>query len=173
MNVLKLLAAAGIILVLYSCAPEKEEVKVTPQHIQPLIAVGDLDFSIGQTIYVPAYSQIHSVYFGKENSWINFAVTLSIRNTDINIPIIIKSVKYYDNDGIFLKEYVETPYQLSPMASTSYNIIQADESGGIGANFIVEWGSKESVHEPYIEAIMLGAHGKHGYAWRSPGYVIK
>ena len=173
MNVLKILLAAGIMFVLFSCAPEKEEAKVAQPHIQPILASGDLDFSIGQTVYVPAYSQIHSVYFGREDSRINFAVTLSIRNTDINIPIIVKSVKYYGNDGTFLREYVETPFQLSPMASTAYNIVQADESGGIGANFIVEWGAKETVHEPYIEAIMLGAHGNHGYAWRSPGHVIK
>ncbi len=124
-------------------------------------------------VYVPAYSQIHSIYSGGKNQMINFAVTLSIRNTDLQHPIFIKSVSYYDNDGTFLKEYVEKPFQLSKMASVSFNIQQSDESGGVGANFIVTWGAEQEVYEPYIEAVMIGAQGTHGFAWRSPAYVIK
>jgi len=37
----------------------------------------------------------------------------------------------------------------------------------------VNWGAKQSVHEAYIEAIMIGAFGNNGFAWRSPGYVLK
>jgi len=175
MNLPKILLAVWIILALFllSCAPEKEEENVIPQHIQPISGISDLDFSTGEIVYVPAYSQIHSVYTSREGSLINFAVTLSIRNTDFDHPIIIKSVTYYDNDGTLLKEYVETPFQLSPMASVSFNINQDDESGGIGANFIVKWGAEQSVHEAYIEAIMIGAFGNNGFAWRSPGYVLK
>jgi len=171
----KTLLSAWFILALFSlsCNPEKEEVKEDPQHIQTIITTGDLDISVGQMVYVPAYSQIHSVYSGGKDQMINFAVTLSIRNTDLEHPIIIKSVSYYDNDGTLLKEYVEKPFQLSKMASISFNIQQSDESGGVGANFIVKWGAEKEVYEPYIEAIMLGAHGTHGFAWRSPAYVIK
>jgi hypothetical protein len=153
--------------------PEKEEMKEIPQHIQPIAVTGDLDFSYGQMVYVPAYSQIHSVYSSTEESRMNIAVTLSIRNTDIDNPIIIKSVSYYGDDGTLLKEFVETPFQLSKMASASFNISQSDISGGIGANFIVEWGANQSVIEPYIQAIMLGTQGTHGFSWRNPGYVIK
>ena len=172
----KILFAGWIILVLLSLScnpPETEETTELPKHILPINATGDLNFSAGQMVYVPAYSQIHSVYPGPEDMLINFAVTLSIRNTDLEHSIVIKSVSYYDNDGTFLKEYVETPFQLSKMASVSFNIRQSDESGGVGANFIVKWGAEQSVYEPYIEAVMLGAHGNHGFAWRSPAYVIK
>ena len=156
-----------------SCMPEKKELKEKPQHIQPIAATGNLDFSNGQKVYVPAYSQIHSVYSGAEDSRIDIAVTLSIRNTDIDNPIIIKSVSYYGDDGSLLKEFVEAPFRISKMASVSFNISQSDISGGIGANFIVEWGANQSVTEPYIQAIMLGTHGTHGFSWRNPGYVIK
>jgi Protein of unknown function (DUF3124) len=164
-----------VILVWFSlsCIPEKEELVETPQHIQPFAATGNLDFSNGQMVYVPAYSQIHSVYSGTEDSRINIAVTLSIRNTDIDNSIIIKSVSYYGDDGTLLKEYIEEPFQLSKMASVSFNIKKSDISGGIGANFIVEWGASQSVIEPYIQAIMLGTQGTHGFSWRNPGYVIK
>ncbi len=110
---------AYIILVWFSlsCIPGKEEMKEIPQHIQPIAASGDLDFSNCQKVYVPAYSQIHSVYSSNEESRINFAVTFSIRNTDIDNPIFIKSVSYYGDDGSLLKEFVETPFRISKMAS--------------------------------------------------------
>ena len=169
-----ILLAGGIVLVLSfsSCMPEKEDVKEIKEHIQPITTSGYLDLSSGQLVYVPAYSQIHSVFPNTSDSRINLAVTLSIRNTDMNHPIIIKSVSYYGDDGILLKEYIEAPFILSKMASISFNISRLDVSGGIGANFIVEWGAEQTVTEPYIQAIMIGAEGNRGFSWRNPGYVI-
>ena len=169
-----ILLAGGIILLLSfsSCKPEKEDVKEIKEHIQPITTSGYLDLSSGQLVYVPAYSEIHSVFPNASDSRINLAVTLSIRNTDMNHPIIIKSVSYYGDDGTFLKEYIETPLSLSKMASISFNISRLDVSGGIGANFIVEWGAEQTVTEPYIQAIMIGAEGNKGISWRNPGYII-
>ncbi|MCD6598601.1 MAG: DUF3124 domain-containing protein [Bacteroidales bacterium] len=161
------------VLLFSSCMPEKEEVKEITKHIQTIVVTEDLDISVGQMVYVPAYSQIYSVFTNTSDARINLAVTLSIRNTDIDNPIIIKSVSYYGDDGTKLKEYVETPFQLSKMASVSFNISKTDVSGGIGANFIVEWAAEQSVTEPYIQAIMIGLHGTQGFSWRNPGYVIK
>ena len=175
MKLSKLLFSGWIIINMFflSCATKNEEVKEIPKHIQTISTTEDLDISTGQMVYVPAYSQIHSVFTNKTDARINLAVTLSIRNTDINNPIIIKSVSYYGDDGTMLKEYVETPFQLTKMASVSFNINQTDVRGGIGANFIVEWGAKQSVTEPYIQAIMIGLHSTQGFSWRNPGYVIK
>ena len=161
------------VLIFWSCTPKKEEDSTKPVHIQPIGANVALELSIGQTVYVPAYSQIYSVNANDEDSRTNLAVTLSIRNTDLDHPIVIKSVKYYDNDGTFLKEYVEDPFKLASMASVAFRIRQADTSGGVGANYIVEWGAEETVFEPYIEAIMIGSQGTHAFSWRSTGYVMK
>ena len=175
MKLYKILLSAGFILLLgfSSCMPQEEEVKEIQKHIQPISVTGDLDLSNGQMIYVPAYSQIYSVFSNTDDGRINLAVTLSIRNTDMNNPIIIKSVSYYGDNGTLLKEYVETPFRLSKMASVSYNISRTDVSGGIGANFIVKWGAEQTVTEPYIQAIIIGADGNRGFSWRNPGYVIK
>ncbi len=89
----KILLIGWIILVLLSLScnpPEKEKTTEPSKHILPIEGTGDLNFSVGQMVYVPAYSQIHSVYAGPEDMLINFAVTLSIRNTDLKSPIIIK-----------------------------------------------------------------------------------
>ena len=174
MKLYNILLFGGIILVLSfsSCMPEKEDVKEIKEHIQPIATSGHLDLSNGQLVYVPAYSQIHSVHSSEEDSRINLAVTLSIRNTDMENSIIIKSVSYFGDDGALLKEYIEKPFSLSKMASVSFNISRLDVSGGIGANFIVEWGAEQTITEPYIQAIMIGAEGNRGISWRNPGYVI-
>jgi len=164
------LAMLILAVVLVSCAPEEKGEKRQPQKEIPLVAIENLHIVTGEVVYVPAYSQIHSMV---EAGTIDLAVTLSVRNTDIRRPIIIRSVKYYSTGGELLKEYVETPMQLGPMASTEFFIEQSDKSGGAGANFIVEWGAEQPVYEPVIEAIMLGVRGTHAFAWRSPGRVMK
>jgi hypothetical protein len=42
------------------------------------------------------------------------------------------------------------------MASADYLVEERDRSGGVGANFLVEWTSKEAVSQPIIEAVMIG-----------------
>lgn len=123
----------------------------------------------GEVLYVPAYSSIKYMTDGKT---LDLAVTLSIRNTDDENLIIIKSVKYYDNDGKLLNTYVQSPRKLNPMASWDVFVSQPDKRGGIGANFIVEWVAETPVTEPVVEAVMIGVSGAHGLSWSSPGRVI-
>ena len=54
---------------------------------------------IGQTIYLPVYSH---VYFLNKQRIYNLAANVSIHNTDLETPIIIKTVKYYDTKGLNL-----------------------------------------------------------------------
>ena len=71
-----------------------------------------------------------------------------------------------------LKDFIEHPMELSEMATENYFIPANDKSGGIGANFIVEWTSEEDITPPYIEALMLGGLGNYGYSWSSVGYPM-
>ena len=156
----------------WACTPPQPQ-EIRQDHIEPLSSSADINYSTGQKIYVPAYSQIYSMYTSSNETITNLSVTLSIRNTDLDNSIIVRSVKFYDDDGSFIKDYISEPFKLAPMASVAYKIDKEDTSGGIGANFIVEWGAEEEVHEPYIEAIMIGAQASLGFAWRSTGYVLK
>ena len=68
------------------------------------------ELSRGQTVYVPIYS---SLVYGITNEKgdmgaIPFANILSIRNIDIAHSIVIRSVKYYNADGNFLREEKST-----------------------------------------------------------------
>jgi hypothetical protein len=144
----------------------------TDTQSQPQEITLDKNFKIamGQTIYVPIYSHI---YFDNRQTVFNLAATLSIRNTDLNNPIVIKSVRYYDTNGQFLKQYLERPQQLGPLASTDFIVERTDTSGGSGANFIVEWIAQKTVTEPIVEAVAIGTESTQGISFISPGKVIK
>lgn len=134
----------------------------------PSVSLKDLEIVTGQTIYVPAYSE---VYFRRDRT-LDLAITLSIRNTDLKHPIVLTSVRYYDTHGQLVREYLTEPIQLGPMASTDFFVEEQDDSGGTGANFIVEWVAEEPVFEPVVEAIMLTTVTNQGISFISPGRVI-
>ncbi len=121
--------------------------------------------SKGQTIYVPAYSHI---YTGNTESPSLLAVTLSIRNTDLNHPIKILSVDYYETQGNLLKKYISTPLILDALGTERYVIPHKDKTGGSGANFIVQWEADKAVNSPIVETIMVGSR----VSFSSRGQVI-
>lgn len=126
--------------------------------------------AVSQIIYVPVYSHIYH-YNGQE--MFELAATLSIRNTDLTNSIIITSVRYYDSNGKLVKKYLERPIQLDALASTDFFINRNDTSGGLGANFIVEWVAEKEISEPIVEAVMIGTDFQQGISFISPGRVIK
>lgn len=134
------------------------------------ISAEDIKLSSGQTVYVSIYSHIYS---GLKARPFDLAAILSIRNTNTNNSITLRSVKYYDSDGKLLKEYLSIPLQLNALVSTRYIITEGDKAGGSGANFIVVWKSDRKVNPPIIEAVMIGTHSGQGISFVSRGQVIK
>ena len=133
-------------------------------------AVGEIQLSTGQSVYVSIYSHIYS---GVKARPFDLAAILSIRNTDINQSINIVSVKYYDTEGNLLKEYLDKPLQLKALASTRYIIMENDKAGGSGAKFIVKWKSGKKINPPVIEAVMIGTQSGQGISFVSRGQVIE
>jgi len=166
----KWLAAIIVVLFLFGCATQDTTQTPPSPSNNEAISVQDLDITTGQTIYVPAYSEI---YFAGGGRTLDLAVTLSIHNTDFTHPIIITSVRYYDTHGQLLKEYLSQPQRLGPLASTDFFVEAGEQSGGLGTNFIVEWVAEEAVYEPIVEAIMLNTTSAQGISFTSPGRVIK
>ena len=130
----------------------------------------DLQLSMGQSVYVSIYSHIYS---GIKARPFDLVAILSIRNTDIDQPVMIVAVKYYDTEGKLLKEYLDEPLELNALASTRYIIKEDDKAGGSGANFIVKWKSNKKVTPPIIEAVMIGTHSGQGISFVSRGQVIE
>ncbi len=133
------------------------------------VALEDLILTTGQVVFVPAYSE---VFYLDRTKTLNLTITLAVHNTDLQHPIIIKSVRYYDTNGSLVEEYMDTPAQLAPMETLGIVLDQKDDRGGFGANFIVEWAAETQVYEPVIEAVMINTTGSQGLSLLSAGRVI-
>jgi len=162
----------AIVSALPACAPGPDQ-RGAPAPAATLQAANDLqdvNGVVGQTVYVPVYSHIYS--YDKKRV-IDLAATLSVRNTDERHAIRLESVRYFDSEGKLLKEHLDRPVRLGPMASTDFVVEQRDRAGGSGANFIVEWAAGEEVTSPVIEAVMIGASSQQGISFVSVGRVIR
>jgi hypothetical protein len=170
-NLQRLLAVLCIALigVLLSACDTPEPQAVQPLPTVPADRLGNLHIAMGQLVFVPAYSEI---FYGYADQTLELTTTLAIHNTDLSIPIIVNSVRYFDTDGNLVREFIEQPVQLHPMATTGFVIESSDTSGGWGANFLVEWVAEEPVHEPVIEAVMVSREGVEGVSFISTGRVV-
>ena len=153
---------------LFGCTSQDVEQTAIPP--SEAVVVQDLDITTGQTIFVPAYSEVH--YAGQGRT-LELAVTLSIHNTDLTYPIIMTSVRYYNTNGQLIREYLSQPQRLGPMASADFFVDAGEQTGGVGTNFIVEWVAEQPVYEPVVETLMLSTQGTQGLSFNSPGRVIK
>ncbi len=120
-------------------------------------------------IYVPAHS---SVYWGFDRVESEMAITLYIRNLDQKQGIVIHSARYFDSAGKLVRNYVEQPGMLGPMATADYVIQRMDTSGGTGASFVVEWSGAADGEAPMAEAVMIGQHGNLGISFTSVGRTL-
>lgn len=136
--------------------------------VQPVSSEG-LEIVTGQRLYVPAYS---AVYNADLTTTYELTIMLSVRNTDFDSPIIIKSIQYFDTDGNLVKEFVEEPLQLSAMATTEVVINRLNDTGGTGANFVVTWGAENPVHEPVVESLMTSTAGQQGLSFLTEARVL-
>ena len=121
-----------------------------------------------QIVYVPVYSHIYH-QGGRE---LSLEATLSIRNTDPDHPIVIDSVRYYGTGGELIKEYLQQPAVLGPLASADFLVERRDTAGGAGANFLVQWVAEELVNEPVIEAVMVGTEDSRAFSFVRPGHPL-
>jgi Protein of unknown function (DUF3124) len=123
----------------------------------------------GQTIYVPAYS---SIYTSDRAHRFDLAVTLSIRNTDQDHPMILTKGRYYDQDGQLIRDYLTKPLRIGPMSSTEFFVGENDTKGGVSASFLVEWVAEHSVTDPVVESVMVGTLSGQGVSFTCPGRVL-
>ena len=125
--------------------------------------------SRGQTLYVPIYSHI---YFKNQDRTINLAATVSVRNADREHAIVLSTIDYIDNNGRLVRQYLDQPRRLGPLASTSIVIEESDAAGGLGANFIIDWHAAQPVNAPVVESIMISARSSLGISFTSPARVM-
>ncbi|WP_249208629.1 DUF3124 domain-containing protein [Magnetospirillum sulfuroxidans] len=134
----------------------------------------ELRQSKGQLVYVPVYSHIwHGNLDSKQKpQTLLLSSMLSIRNTDPQAGLTVRSVRYYDTSGKMVREFMPDPSSLGPMASTDVFVEHKDDAGGTGANFLVEWSAERPISEPIIETVNAYFFGPHSLAFTSPGRAI-
>lgn len=162
------LTSIALVFIVAGCGSAQVERPLSTGIAEPVTG-RDLRIVTGQTVFVPAYSEIFN---GQDERRVALAVTLAIHNTDLQTPIIIQSVRYYDTNGQLVHDFVDTPLALTALASTGFLIEESDTAGGWGSNFIVEWVAEAPVHEPVIEAVMISTRNASGLSMISPGRVI-
>lgn len=140
------------------------------QHLEPVALPRGTPLAIRETIYVPVYAHI---YYEDHTRLLELTETVSVRNTDLDNPIILTSVRHYSTDGVLIKSYLTAPILLKPMATADFVVPRTDVTGGTGANFIVEWVAKTKVTEPIAESVMISTGSAQGISFLSRGTVLK
>ena len=159
-----------LLVIVTGCTHEESKLQATDRTYH-YIETSELPaFSMTRTLYIPAYSNLY-YYEGNDKSYLT--VVLSLRNTDFDQTIYITTADYYNSDGERIRRYLEQPLEIGPMKSIEYIVERDEKEGGAGANFIVEYGSADSlVNKPVVESIMIGSNGHHGFAFSSQAVEI-
>ena len=131
--------------------------------------------SQGETLYIPVYSQVlhGNVNWTKKAEEKPLSAMLSIRNTDPKLSIKVLSIKYFDTDGHFVRDYPAGVKELGPLATVDVFIEHKDIEGGTGANFIVEWRAEQAVNAPIVEAVHTFFQGPSAMVFVSPAQALQ
>ena len=128
----------------------------------------------GQRVYLPIYSHL---WYGEvdargqpQKSLVS--VLVSVRSADSKRALQITSARYYDTNGKTLKEYVEKPRTVGPLATFELFIPRSDDSGGSGANFIITWKSDAPIDPPVIEAVHANLSASRSVAFITSARVL-
>ncbi len=130
-----------------------------------------LDLSGERIVYVPVYSHINT---GNARALFNLAVTLAVRNTDAETPLILTALDYYDTTGRKARTWLERPVRLAPMSAFEVYIRENDTSGGLGASFRVRWvPASERQSAPVIQAVHAGTASAQGISFVTEGVALR
>jgi hypothetical protein len=125
----------------------------------------------GGTVYVPVYS---SIYLGLniKKTMVDLTATVSVRNVSDKHALVLDAVRYYDSAGKPVRDYIDHPSELAPLATVEFVIQRADATGGPGANFLVKWKGAAGMDVPLVEAVMVGQSGNAGISFTSAGRSV-
>jgi hypothetical protein len=170
MNAMKS-AFLSVVLLLVMFACDSEKIKETNRHSDfHVVNVDRSILGLQKKIYLPIYSDI---YYRDTHHIFSLTATLSIRNTSFNDSIYLFSIDYYNSLGKKIRRYNEATLMLKPMESLEFVVEDNDDTGGVGANFVVDWGAKVGAQHPYIQGVMIGTTGQQGISFTTEGIEIQ
>ena len=171
---------AGVASLLFGCEPPERpaapaepapgDILLRPQSQLPALQSQWPEGTVGQSVYVPVYSQL--VMTTARRSY-PLTANVVVHNTDPDTPITVMSARYYGNGGGLITEFLEAAKLLQPLSSATLVVEQLDREGGIGANFLIDWRADSVVSLHAIEAVMIGESGPQAVSFVSRGRVIR
>ena len=132
--------------------------------------LAEVNSARGQTLYVPVYSEIPH---GDRDHTLALTVTLSIRNIDRKVAVMVRKVDYYNAKGELVRAYAQEPRVLSPLAAIEVVIKASDRSGGISAGFVIEWESEHLCVPPAVEAVMISTASTQGISFSRQARIVE
>ena len=171
------LSSISLIISSIACQPKHEQKEISSTQKTTPIEQRDkyrfeernIHVSRGQLVYLPVYSNVKLMNQERD---LLLTVNVTVRNTDLEHAIEVSRVDYYDENGNLIKKYLDQAYKIPAMGSKTFVVDETDKSGGIGANFLIEWDADTLISEPMIEAVMLGIAGSQGFAFSENGKVL-
>ncbi|MBL7967472.1 MAG: DUF3124 domain-containing protein [Prolixibacteraceae bacterium] len=158
-----------ILIVFISCS--KSKVPETKHHSDyHFTSVERAALPQQEMVYIPIYSDI---YYVDSKHTFSLTATLSIRNTSFKDSIYVFSIDYYNSGGQKVRRYNESTLLVKPMESVEFVVENKDDTGGVGANFVVEWGAKLGAQKPFFQGIMIGTTGQQGISFTTEGIVVQ
>ena len=116
-------------------------------------------------VYVPVYSNI---YQRSRNERTALTSTLSIHNTSETDTLFISRIDYFNTEGKLVKKYLESPIYLNTFETIEYVVDEEDDTGGSGANYVVEWYGNRKLN-PLFQAVMIGGLGNKSFSFSTEG----
>lgn len=148
---------------------ETRESISTDHHLEKQSVQPDRD-SIYATkkVYVPVYSDI---YQRTRQDRTSLTSTLSIHNTSETDTLYISRIDYYNTEGKLVRKYIESTIFLNTFETLEYVVDEADNTGGSGANFVIEWYGNKKLN-PIFQAVMIGGLGNKSFSFTTDGVEI-
>lgn len=120
-------------------------------------------------VYVPVYSNI---YQRTRNDRTLLTSTLSIHNTSETDTLYISRIDYYNTEGKLVRNYIKSPIFLNTFETLEYVVDESDETGGSGANFVIEWYGNKKLN-PIFQAVMIGGLGNKSFSFTTEGVEVE
>lgn len=140
-----------------------------PSHKYTYANVDTAALKYKETVYVPVYSDIYHLDGTKR---FLLTATVSVRNISLKDSAYVLKAVYNDSYGKQLRSFVAKTVLLKPLESIEYVIEDAEDKGGAGASFILEWGGSKYSNQMLIQSIMIGTTGQQGISFTAKGEVI-
>lgn len=170
---MKIISICFLLLIsLFSCT--KKETTLESEDLSDKIIDESKTPPLGFTekYYVAAYSDL---YYTEGKDKFHCTVVLSLRNISTTDTLYFTTADYYDSHGKQLRNYLQNEtLVLKPLESAEFIVEKKEKQGGVGANFIVEYGTQSTPkNKALIEAINIGNFSQHGFSFKSQAILIK